>query len=76
MRVRRTKLTDQFTLDDFRDRYGEEAVILLARVDERYIPVNDDTVLPRTGITLLSQIPGGKAADAEPARRGGAEQRG
>ncbi|WP_199849546.1 sodium:proton antiporter [Blastococcus sp. Marseille-P5729] len=71
MRVRSTKLTEAYTLDDFRSRYGDQATILLAKIGGRYVPVTDDTVLPRSGTTLISQVPGGKAANAEAARANG-----
>lgn len=70
MRVRRTKLTDAFTLDDFFDRY-DDPVVLLAKINGRYVPVTDATQLPTVGVTLIAQVPGGKAANAEAARANG-----
>lgn len=57
MRVRRTRLTEEFTLDDFLQRHGDEAVILLAKIGGRYVPVTDGTMLPTTGTTLIAQVP-------------------
>ena len=72
MRVRSTKLTDEYTLADFHALYGDQAVILFARIDEKYVPVNADTSVPETGTTLIAQVPGGKEANAEAARASGA----
>lgn len=72
MRVRSTKLTAEFTLDDFLARYGDRAVILFARIDDRFVPVTDSTTLPRSGTTLIAQVPGGREATAEAVRASGA----
>ena len=71
MRVRRTRLTAEYTLADFRSRYGDQAVILFARVQGRFVPVDEATSVPQTGTVLIAQVPGGKEADAEAARASG-----
>lgn len=72
MRVRSTKLTAEYTLADFRRRYGDRAVILFARIDGRFLPVTEHTQVPESGTTLIAQVPGGKEADAEAVRASGA----
>ncbi|HHU09290.1 MAG TPA: sodium:proton antiporter [Intrasporangiaceae bacterium] len=68
--VKKTKLTDDFTLEDFRARYPE-AIIMFVIKAGRLSVVTASTTLPTTGVALIAMVPGKQATprtEAAPAR--------
>ncbi|HEY9564586.1 MAG TPA: cation:proton antiporter [Nocardioides sp.] len=56
MTVKRTRLTKEFTLDDFLDRYGEETVLLFSLKDGQVEVMHDDTRPPQSGVSVVALI--------------------
>ncbi len=54
--VKRTGLTDEFTLEDFRGRYGEDAVVMFVVRGERVEVVGAETKLPQKGASLIALV--------------------
>lgn len=65
--VKRTKLTQKFTLEDFRERYGPETVLMFVLDDGEVSVVNSRTKLPQHGVSIIALVP---AEPAEPAVTG------
>ena len=57
LRVRRTDLTEEFTLADFQAKYGGEAVILFVHKDGRTTVANEEAKLPDRDATLIAMLP-------------------
>ncbi len=57
LRVRRSELTEEFTLSDFQARYDGRAVILFVHKDGRTTVANEQVKLPRRGATLIALLP-------------------
>ena len=58
LRVRRTDLTDGFTLSDFREQYDGQAVVMFVHKDGRTTVANEQTKLPERDATLIAMVPG------------------
>ena len=76
-RVKRTKLTPEFTLDKFRERWGTEAVALFVLDDGKVQVVTPETKIRQAGITLVALVPpeppqGHQSADEQAAARSAA----
>ena len=56
--VKATKLSDEFTLADFRERYGEQAVILflVTEANKLLIDVDGETITPTAGQTVIALV--------------------
>ena len=56
--VKATKLSDEFTLADFRARYGEQSLILflITETNRLVIVAADDTVTPTAGQTVIALV--------------------
>ncbi|HUE72801.1 MAG TPA: cation:proton antiporter [Pirellulaceae bacterium] len=77
--IKTTPLTDEFTLDDFRQRYGEEAIPLVAVSDKGRLRIFTPGDKPGklSGYRLISLIPpGGSGASAASAKISLAETEG
>ena len=61
--VKSTKITDQFTMDDFRTRYGEDATLLFLVADDKLgVSASDRPPDVRPGqriVALVAAAPGG-----------------
>ena len=57
LRVRRTDLTAEFTLDDFRAKYDGQAVVMFVHKDGRTTVANEQTRLPERDATLIAMVP-------------------
>lgn len=55
--VKRTKLTQKFTLDDFRKRYGSETVLMFVLDDGDVSVVNGSTKVPQYGVSIIALVP-------------------
>lgn len=55
--MKRTKLTEEFTLDDFRARRGEEAVLMFTLDGGDVTVLTPESTVPQDGVTLISLIP-------------------
>lgn len=62
--VKRTKLTEKFTLEDFRELYGPETVLMFVLNDGEVTVVDDRTRLPQRDVSIIALVPG----EAAPAR--------
>jgi NhaP-type Na+/H+ or K+/H+ antiporter len=75
MSVKRTSLSPQFTLDDFRERYGDAAVILFVQRSPGHIEVaQPELKLPHDSGAVIAMVPQPSPAPkvpyaAEPAQR-------
>jgi hypothetical protein len=65
--VKKTKLTDEFTIDDFQDMYGEAAVVLFVLDGTKNITVCTADKPPkfRSGQTLIALVPGDAVREEE-----------
>ncbi len=57
MVVRRTQLTEEFTLADFRDEHGPDVVVMFLYAEGRLTVVTRSTELPETGVTIIALVP-------------------
>ncbi len=64
MVVRRTQLTEEFTLADFRDQHGPDAVVMFLYAEGRLTVVTRSTELPETGVTIIALVPARPATKA------------
>jgi NhaP-type Na+/H+ or K+/H+ antiporter len=63
MKVKRTALTKEFGYEEFRRRYGDDAIPMFVSGDGRAWSVvsPDASITPRAGHTLISLVPGDRA---------------
>ncbi len=71
-RVTRTKLTEQFDIDAFRETHGDEALVLFVVREDGSVRVNseDNPLDPRLGDTVIAVVPATQASEAEAASEG------
>ena len=55
--VKHTKLTPEFTRDDFEDMWGDELVYMFVLDDGELDVVNGRTKVPRKGVSVISLVP-------------------
>lgn len=55
--MKRTKLTKEFTLDDFRARRGEDAVLMFTLNGGDVTVLTSESAVPQDGVTLVSLVP-------------------
>lgn len=55
--VRSTSLTEKFTLDDFRERRGADAVLMFTLIGGVVTVITPDSTVPQEGVTLISLVP-------------------
>ena len=55
--VRRVTLSDEFTLDHFQTRYGDQAVIMFVIDDGKIQVAHEDRPLPESDTTLIALVP-------------------
>ncbi len=55
--MKRTKLTEEFTLDDFRARRGEGAVLMFTLDGGKVTVVTPDATVPQDGVTVIALVP-------------------
>jgi len=57
MTVKRTKLTEEFTLAHFMERYGEETVLMFAIKEEGSVDVlHEHMRIPQTGVSVVALV--------------------
>jgi NhaP-type Na+/H+ or K+/H+ antiporter len=56
MAVKRTRLTDEFTLDDFMRRYGDDTVLMFAIRGQELDVLTEDSKLPQTGVSVVALV--------------------
>ena len=63
--VKATKLSEEFTWEDFRERYGVYAIpmFLMTEKGELFVVATDSQIEPGEGDTIITLIPGEKAAE-------------
>ncbi|MEO7349250.1 MAG: sodium:proton antiporter, partial [Terrimesophilobacter sp.] len=54
--MKRTRLTEEFTLDDYRERRGDEAVLMFTLKDGDVMVITPQYTVPQDGVTLISLI--------------------
>ena len=64
-RVTLTKLTEEFTLDRFRETHGEHAVLLFWLRDGKLDVVTEKNLPPATGVSVLALVPSSREATPE-----------
>lgn len=57
MRVKRTHLSGEFDLDDFKARYGERVVYMFTHQNGKLTVVREGAELPATDVTLIALVP-------------------
>lgn len=55
--VKRTTLTPEFGLDDFRAHHGEDAVLMFVLSDGDVTVLTPDTEVPQEGVSLVALVP-------------------
>lgn len=55
--VKRTKLTEEFTLEQFRERRGDDAVLMFTIADGDVTVVTPEAKIPSVGVTLVALVP-------------------
>lgn len=55
--MKRTKLTKEFTLDDFRARRGDDAVLMFTLNGGDVTVLTPESTVPQDGVTLISLVP-------------------
>lgn len=63
--MKRTQLTEEYTLDDFRARRGEEAVLMFTLNGGDVTVLTPESTVPQEGVTLISLIPPDAASSIE-----------
>lgn len=63
--VKTTRLTDEFTLKQFREKYLDEAIVLMWKEpnDQWVIAASEQTTSPKVGCMLIALVPGTKSQD-------------
>ncbi len=61
--VKQTRLTEKFTLDDFRQRWGPETVLMFVLDDGDVTVVTDRAKVPQKGVSIIALVPGGPEVD-------------
>ncbi len=56
--AKKTRLTEEFPLSAFRERYGEEAVIMFVLDDGKLAVVTPDYEIPETGVSVVALVIG------------------
>lgn len=56
-RAKHTKLTEKFTLKDFRAMWGEESVVMFVLQDGGVNVVNGRTKVPQHGVSIIALVP-------------------
>jgi hypothetical protein len=56
MAVKRTKLSDEFTLDDFLARYGKDTVLMFAIRGTHVDVLKEETRPPQTGFSVVALV--------------------
>ncbi|MDO5736768.1 MAG: cation:proton antiporter [Propionibacteriaceae bacterium] len=56
-RIKRTKLTSKFTLDDFRQRWGKEMVLMFVLNDGDVAVANGRTKIPQQDVSIIALVP-------------------
>ncbi|WP_206065198.1 sodium:proton antiporter [Nocardioides sp. JQ2195] len=56
MTVKRTRLTKEFTLDDFRGRYGEETVLMFALKDGEVHVLSEESKVAQVGVSIVALV--------------------
>lgn len=55
--MKRTQLTEEYTLDDFRARRGDEAVLMFTLDGGDVTVVTPESTVPQDGVTLIALVP-------------------
>ena len=56
MAVKRTRLTEAFRLRDFKNRYGEDTVLMFAVKDGHLTVLSEDSKLPQHGVSVIALV--------------------
>lgn len=56
--LKKTKLTDEFTFEQFQERYGESSIILFVIDESKKLKINivDDSLTPKAGQTVIALV--------------------
>ncbi|KRF17471.1 sodium:proton antiporter [Nocardioides sp. Soil797] len=56
MTVKRTKLSKEFTLDDFRARYGDETVLMFALKGDEVTVLHEESKVVQEGVSIVALV--------------------
>lgn len=65
--VKKTRLTEEFDLAAFRERYGDDAVLMFLHNEGKLTVVAQDTKVPEKDVTVIALVDAARPARPEPA---------
>lgn len=66
MSVRRTQLSVEFTIDDFLEHYGEDAVLMFVVADGKVTVMTEGTTVPEGQVSVIAMLPARPSAPERP----------